>query len=122
MKELIQSKPEFRNRIIINAGSKIKTIGMDEVAYFYSDSGMTFVTTKSKSEYPVDQSLEKLAVQLDPVEFFRINRQYLIHIHAIKNIHVFPKSRLKIELNPPGGQEVFVSIDRVTEFKEWLDR
>jgi DNA-binding LytR/AlgR family response regulator len=83
---------------------------------------MTFAVTKTKTEYPVDLSLEKLMSQLNPVEFFRINRQFLIHIHSIKNIHVFPKSRLKLELNPPYMDEVFVSLDKVTDFKEWLDR
>jgi DNA-binding LytR/AlgR family response regulator len=122
MNELINSKPEYKNRIIVNTGSRIKTIGMDEVAYFYSDQGMTFVVTKSKSEYPVDLSIEKLLLQLNPLEFFRISRQFLIHIHAIKNIHVYPKSRLKLDLQPPHPNEVFVSIDRVTDFKEWLDR
>jgi DNA-binding LytR/AlgR family response regulator len=122
MKELIQTKPEYKNRIIINTGSRIKTISMDDVAYFYSDQGMTFVLTKSKSEFPVDLSLEKLLLQVNPVEYFRINRQFLIHINSIKNIHVYPKSRLKVELNPPHPGEVFVSVDRVTDFKEWLDR
>jgi DNA-binding LytR/AlgR family response regulator len=58
---------------------------------------------------------------LNPKDFFRINRQYLIKLKAIKNIHVFPKSRLKIELNPPAAKEVFVSIDKITRFKQWLN-
>jgi DNA-binding LytR/AlgR family response regulator len=122
MKELFQSKPEYKNRIIVNTGSRIKSISMDEVAYFYSELGMTFVVTANKSEYPIDLSLDKLLLQLNPLEFFRINRQFLIQIHSIRNIHVFPKSRLKLELYPPHPKEVFVSLDRVTDFKEWLDR
>lgn len=122
MKELINSKPEYKNRFLINTGSRIKTLGIEEIAYFYSDQGMTFAVTKSKTEYPVDLSLEKLVLQLNPREFFRINRQFLIHVHSIKNIHVYPKSKLKIELQPPFSNEVFVSLDKVTDFKEWLDR
>ncbi len=117
-----KSSSEYKSRFIITAGSRIKTIGIEEVAYFYSEEGITFLVTRQKSEYPIDLSLEKLAEQINPDEFFRVNRQFILHIHAITNIHVYPKSRLRIELTPPPDKEIFVSLDKVTAFKEWLDR
>lgn len=117
-----KSSSEYKSRFIITAGSRIKTIGIEAVAYFYSEEGITFLVTKEKAEYPIDLSLEKLAEQINPEEYFRVNRQFVIHIHAIKNIHVYPKSRLRIELTPAHDAEVFVSLDKVTAFKEWLDR
>lgn len=59
--------------------------------------------------------------ELNPARFFRVNRQYLVCTKAIVNVHVYPKSRLKLELNPPVKDLIFVSIDRVPEFKKWLD-
>ena len=117
-----KSPSEYKSRFIITAGSRIKTIGIEEIAYFYSEEGITFLVTKQQAEYPIDLSLEKLNEQINPDEFFRVNRQFIIHIHAIKNIHVYPKSRLRIELSPPPDREIFVSLDKVTTFKEWLDR
>ncbi len=117
-----KSASEYKSRFIITAGSRIKTINITEVAYFYSEEGISFLVTRQKAEYPIDLSLEKLAEQINPDEFFRVNRQFIIHIHAIKNIHVYPKSRLRIELSPPADREIFVSLDKVTLFKEWLDR
>jgi hypothetical protein len=40
---------------------------------------------------------------------------------SIANVHVFPKSRLKLDLTPNRNEEIFVSIDKVTKFKEWLN-
>jgi DNA-binding LytR/AlgR family response regulator len=57
---------------------------------------------------------------LNPKEIFRINRQFLVKIRSVKNIHIYPKGRLKLELAPPSDKEVFVSRDKVTKFKEWL--
>jgi len=114
-------KPIYKERFSFTVGQKIRTFGVDEIAYFYSEEGMTFMVLKSKSEYPVDYSLEKLVDELDPIIFFRINRKYLIRLISIKNVHVYPKSRLKIELDPPTGNDVFVSIDKVTTFKKWLN-
>lgn len=120
-KSLIQEKPTYRKRFSIQIGNKLKTFLVNEVAYFYSSENITFVVLTDKSEYPVDQSLDTLSSQLDPHDFFRINRQYLISLNSIHNVMVYPKRRLKVELNPPAGNEIFVSIDRITGFKDWLD-
>jgi len=119
--ELMTNKElKYKERISVNFGQKIKSFNISDVAYFYSEKGISFMVTHNSSEYPVDYSLDQLTGFLNPNEFFRINRQLLISMKSIKNIHVFPKSRLKLELHPPSQKDVFVSIDKVTKFKEWL--
>jgi hypothetical protein len=103
-------------------GEKLKTIEVKDIAYFFSTSGITFVVMNNKSQYSLDLSLDKLQNELNAKDFFRINRQYLVCHKAIANAFVFPKSRLKIALLPPADQDdIFVSIDRVTDFKRWFD-
>jgi DNA-binding LytR/AlgR family response regulator len=111
----------YKERFSITVGQKIKTFTIPEIAYFYSTEGISFMVLKNKSEYPVDDSLEELTQQLNPKDFFRINRKYLAKIDSIANVHIYPKSHLKLELAPMPKEEVFVSIDKVTAFKKWLD-
>ncbi len=111
----------YKERFSITIGQSIKTISTDEIAYFTSEAGTTILITNDKHKYPVDLSLEELSEQLNPKIFFRINRQYLVKLKSIKNINVFPKSRLKLDLIPACDKEVYVSIDKVTKFKDWLD-
>jgi len=111
-----------RERFSVVVGQKIKSIEVKDIAYFFSTSGITFVVMKSKNQYSLDQSLDSLISELDPKSFFRVNRQFLIGLAAIENVHIFPKSRLKIDLNPPAQEGgIFVSIDKVVEFKKWID-
>lgn len=121
--ELITHKKEhFRERFSVTVGQKIKTFTTDEVAYFCSQEGCTFaVLSNGKNQYPLDQSLDTLAGELNSKDFFRINRQYLVRLSAIANVHVFPKSRLKLDLVPPVGDDTFVSLDKVSRFKDWLN-
>lgn len=118
---IVNKNQSYRERLSISFGAKIKTIKIDEVAYFTSEEGMTYAYLFDKANYPVDLSLDKLISELDPTKFFRINRQMLLSIDAIKDVHVYPKSRLKLELNPKYDKEVFVSLDKVTSFKKWLN-
>jgi DNA-binding LytR/AlgR family response regulator len=63
-----------------------------------------------------------MAGMLDPKQFYRINRQMTVKLEAIKNIHVFSKGKIKLDLDPPTKEDVFVSMDKVVEFKEWLGK
>jgi DNA-binding LytR/AlgR family response regulator len=71
----------------------------------------------------VDYTLEQLENLLDPRQFFRLNRAYLVHADAIQDIIHYTNSRLQTVLRPPSSDEaVLVSRERVAAFKAWLDR
>lgn len=110
----------YRERFSVSYGQKIKSFGVSEIAYFYSKEGMTYAVLNDQKHYPVDYSLDNLLGELNPTDFFRINRQYLIKHGSIKQVHIFPKSHLKLELSPKPQEDIFVSIDKVTPFKKWL--
>jgi DNA-binding LytR/AlgR family response regulator len=120
--KLMQVKnKQFRDRFSVSVGEKLKTIEVKNIAYFFSTSGITFVVMKTKNQYSLDISLDKLLTELNPKDFFRINRQYLIHHDAIANVFVYPKSRLQIDLAPQTQDSIYVSLDKVSEFKRWFD-
>ena len=119
--ELINKRDiKYRDRFSVSFGQKIKSFEMDEIAYFYSKEGLTFAVLTDQKHYPVDYSLDNLLNELNPTDFFRINRQYLVKHSSIKQVHIFPKSHLKLELSPKPPDDTFVSIDKVTAFKKWL--
>jgi len=119
--DLINKKEvSYRERFSVSYGQKIKSFGVAEIAYFYSKEGMTYAVLNDNKHYPVDYSLDNLVSELNPTDFFRINRQYLIKHGSIKQVHIFPKSHLKLELSPKPPDDTFVSIDKVTAFKKWL--
>lgn len=125
LNELLQMltapKTTYRDRFLVVVGEKMKTVDVQDIAYFFSTSSITFLVTFDNRQYAIEQSLEKLASELDPAAFFRVNRQYLVHHKAIVTTHIYPKSKLKLDLNPPVKEMLFVSLDKVTPFKKWLD-
>ena len=114
--------PEYKTRFMITVGNKIRSIETADIAYFYSDEKITFMVTRDGQHLPIDFSLDKLTALLDPQQFFRISRQYLIGFSAIQAVLTHFKGKLKLELAPKAKQEVFVSGDRMADFKDWLGR
>lgn len=112
----------YKQRFLVSSGANLITVKTTEVAYFYSVERSTFLTSTQGKSYAIDFSLDKLEEMLSPKEFFRVNRQYLVALSAIKKINVLSKSRMKIVLEPLSTDEVFVSNARTHEFRVWLDK
>ncbi len=112
---------------MVTIGPKIRSIETSEIAYFFFEDKSTWLTTRSGQHVSIEYSLDKLTTLLDPQRFFRANRAFLVSHDAIKTIHTYSGSKLKLELQPAPRQEqhaaqLFVSGDRVTDFKEWLGK
>ena len=112
---------KFKKRLSIKVGQHIKIIHIDEIECFYSENKSTYIHTTENRNYLLDHSLENWQEQLDPEHFFRVNRTYIVHINAIKDIIAYSNSRLKLMLHSYNEQEIIVSRERVKDFKNWID-
>jgi DNA-binding LytR/AlgR family response regulator len=107
---------------LVQSGKEILSIQADEIAYFYVQNRHLLITTMSEKTYLFDGKLEALETRLDPVQFFRINRQYIVSYAAIQKMYNYTRGRVKLITQPAAKEEMIVSIDRATDFKSWLNR
>ena len=120
MKKL--NPPAYRDRFMVSIGPKLKSIRTEEIAYFFFEDKAIYLTPHAGIPVSIDFSLDRLGQLVDPDQFFRVNRSFLVSTSAIKSVYAYSGSKLKVELSPPPRQEVFVSLDRVTSFKEWMGK
>lgn len=119
---LADVQSEYKKRIIIQFLSKLHSIKTEEIAYIFSKHKVSYFYTKDGKRYPSDYKLQDLEEILDPKLFFRANRQFIIHIDAIKSMSKHQASRVKIKLNPSIDEVIVISTDKTPLFKQWLDR
>jgi DNA-binding LytR/AlgR family response regulator len=117
---LRQGQRDFQKRIVIRYGPHIKAVEIVEIAYFFIDSKVTLLRTFEGKDSPVDYNMDQLEEILNPAEFFRVNRSCIVNIRAIDKMYAYSKSRVKIDASPVHDQEIIVSSERATNFKEWL--
>ncbi len=111
----------FKERFLIKSGEQYKYLTINEVAYFVSEDGMTFFIAKNGKRYIVDDKLDMLETTLNPRNFFRINRKFIVHEDCVSKISTYFNSRLILELSPIAKDEVIVARERVGAFKDWLN-
>lgn len=117
---LKESKPDFQKRIVVKYGQNIKAVAIADIAYFYTEEKIVFLQTSDGKRYAIDYNLDQLEQLLDPAQFFRINRQFIVGVTAIDSMYTYSKSRVKINLIPPVTGETIVSTERSSKFKKWL--
>jgi DNA-binding LytR/AlgR family response regulator len=123
LKGLLQAeKKSFKSRFLVRFGEKIQSIAIEEVAFFFSEERVTFLQTQEGKKYVLDSTLEQVEATVDPAVFFRINRKYLCRVEAVEEVLTYSNSRLKIKLKNSSDHDILISREKVSEFKEWLDR
>lgn len=122
LRSLKQQTPEYRSRILVSHGQKIKAIPEENIRYCYAEERLVFIKTKDGDRYVADETLDQLQQALNPAHYFRVNRKFLLRFEAIDQMYSYSRSRVKIQLNPPCEQECIVSTDRSPDFKLWLNR
>ncbi len=113
-------KREYQQRFIIRLPEQIKTVEIKDIAYFYIESRLTLIQLKDGKSFPSDYNLEQLEERLNPREFFRVNRQFLVSYEGIRKMFTYTKSRIILKLKPETQSEVIVSSEKSAEFKHWL--
>lgn len=116
-----QQTGEHKKRFLVKRGTDYISIKAADVAYFYAAQKLVCLVDSNAQKFILDQSLADLEKQLDPAQFYRVNRKYLVNLNAIKKIKSYPKSKLLLEIQPPPSEEVIVSQESSGEFKKWME-
>ncbi|MCO6359252.1 LytR/AlgR family response regulator transcription factor [Roseivirga pacifica] len=122
IREMLKSETvEYKSRFLVKLGQRIRAIPVEKIAYFYSQDKLTFLVTFENQKYPIDQTLEELDALLNPKNYFRVNRKFLVHFDAVADIHPYFKGRVKLGLEPQIDEDIVVSSEKTPVFKQWLD-
>lgn len=112
----------YKSRFFIKIGMKYQSIQVADICCILVEERNTFLKTQTGKTYDLDYSLDQLQKMLDPEQFFRINRNFLVNINCIDEIISYSSSRLKLKLKSTTSGDLIVSRDKVAAFKRWMDR
>ena len=101
-------------------GDKLIPVQASDIAFFYIDMGMIKAVTSDEKTFRFEYTLDELAEMLDPGNFFRANRQFIISRKAIKDIDLWFNNRLSVNLKISVPEKILISKARIPEFKNWF--
>jgi two-component system response regulator LytT len=120
LQSLLKKEDDFKNRFLVQVGKKLNPVLAEQISHFQSSNKITYLYTKDKKRFPIDPSLLQLEKELNPNQFFRINRQYIISRTDIHHIYMVSPTKMKVVLKSNLDLKIFTSIDRMAKFKNWM--
>lgn len=111
---------KFKKRFLVKRGTDYIAVKTEDIAYFYAVHKLICMVDKAGHKFILDKSLADLEKEINPAIFYRANRKYLVNIAAIRKIKTWPKSKLQIEVEPSLDEEIIISQENVSDFKEWM--
>jgi DNA-binding LytR/AlgR family response regulator len=112
----------YKERFVLKIGERLKSVEVGEILFFFSLEKATFAQTSDGRKHILDFTMDQLDGVLDPSQFFRINRKYIVSVKAIHDMISHVNSRLRLVLKTSDDTDIIVARERVQEFKDWLDR
>jgi two-component system LytT family response regulator len=112
---------KYKKAFLVHYKDKLITLSINDIALFYIESGNVFCFTYDNQKYILEQKLEKIENQINPDDFFRANRQFIISRYAIKEVDFYFNGRLILKTNPSTPDKVIVSKAKAGELRSWLD-
>ena len=111
----------YRSRFLITYKDLFLTIPTTDIAYFSSENKIVHLITHSNQKYIIKQTLDELMQELNPNDFFKVTRNYIVCLKAIHKLSQSFDYKLKLELSPTVNEIILVSRERGIALKNWLD-
>ncbi|MCJ7468009.1 MAG: LytTR family transcriptional regulator DNA-binding domain-containing protein [Maribacter sp.] len=120
-KEEDEENTRIKNRLLTYSRDKLISIRVDDIAFISTENAVTTITCLDGRRHSSNSSLDELYRSLDPMFFFRANRQHIISAKGIYEILRYGNNQLKIILNPASSNTIIISKNKAADFKKWLD-
>lgn len=117
-----QQTKKYKTRFSVHQGRSMILIPVEEVVCFGKEEYIYLLSTDGKKYLSDFRSLDEVAELLDPTQFFRANRQFLVALNALEGFRTDDWGKLKLKLKVSPGEEVTVSREKAGEFRRWAER
>lgn len=110
----------YKERFLVKLGRKLFPVDTSDIAYFMAKDKLVWLVTEERKKYIVNFTLSDLEEMLDPKVFFRLNRQFITNIKAVKDLEPYFKGQVSVNIIPQVDENIIVSRSKTPELKDWL--
>lgn len=114
---IMAQSPSQNNRIVVKTGNKVKIIPIHDIHYLEADDDFVKIVTVEGS-FLKNKTLSFYEQTLDPQQFVRVHRSYILHISQITKIEPYQKETHMAVLR--NGQQIPISKTGYSKLKSIL--
>ena len=110
-----------KSSFLVFKHNKYFIVPTENIAFFYVKYETSTIVCFDRLEYFLNYSFENIQALLNNKQFFRLNRQYLVNFHEVKEVEHYFARKLLVNLIVPAQDKLLVSKEKLSGFLHWLD-
>jgi two-component system response regulator LytT len=119
---LVQMDVAYKQNILVHYREKIIPVRVTDIQFIYASDGVVYLYDSHEKNYPVQYTIEQLEAMLNPQQFFRANRQFIINRDAIQNIEHYFNRKLFVATKTVSPEKIIVSKIKAQPFLKWVEQ
>lgn len=117
---LLRENTIYKSSLLVSVRDKLIPVKVDDIAYIYLEDKNSVVVRHDGTKCRLGGLLDEVMRQLNPVQFYRANRQFIISKAAVIDITTWFGNRVVVNLGVNTPEKIIVSRTNVQELKKWL--
>lgn len=77
---------KYLNKVLAEAGDRLEVIEINRIQFFEAEDRQVYLQTVDDKRYEIRNRLNELEGMLDPANFFRCHRNYIVNINQIAQL------------------------------------
>ncbi len=115
-----QNERKYKSYFLVSEKDKLVPLAVADIAYIYIDAKMVKAITFAGTTRYLDQTLDEVTMLLNPDDFFRANRQFIVARKAIKDLSIWFGGKISVNLTVSVPERIVVSKARAADAKKWI--
>jgi DNA-binding LytR/AlgR family response regulator len=116
----LNKSSRYKDKILVPYKDRLLPVDMKDVSCFYTTNKNTCIYLKNGENYSYSKTLEQIITTLDPSDFIRANKQFIIARNSVTNITIWFDNRLLVTLDAEVPERIYISKNKAAEFKAWI--
>ena len=97
------------------------TVPTEDIACFYIKYSTSIIVCFDKQEYALNYSLDRIQELLSGLQFYRVNRQFLINFMAVKEVEHYFLRKLYVKLVIETPDKLLINKEKSHNFLDWME-
>lgn len=116
-----QSK-KYKERFAVHVGRSMTLVPQQEVVCFIKEEIIYLVNAEGRRFITDYRSLDEVEELLNPSDFYRANRQYIIQLLHIDSFRSDDTGKINVKMKGAKMDEIVVSKEKAAEYRKWFDK
>jgi len=118
---LLEFNTDYKKTILVHFQNKMVVLKIDNIEYIHYNLGVIYIMTFDNKKYFMNQTLDEFETILNPNDFFRVNRQFIINRRAILAVENYLSRRLLLLLKSTITETIIVSKTKAPLLLKWIE-